>query len=76
MIDPNSATWAIVREIAEKRVASARDRVMARDVDPRTADFERGAAAALEELLVAAERHGRPTQRAAGQTPVDKTLGY
>lgn len=51
MVDAFSTTWATVRDCATARVDSARARVMARGVEERDADFERGRAAAMQEIL-------------------------
>lgn len=51
MIDAYSTTWATVRDLATAQIERARARAMGRGVEERDADFERGRAAAMQEIL-------------------------
>jgi hypothetical protein len=51
MVDVYSQTWAAVRDAATARIEKARGLALAPGVDERTADFERGRVAALQEIL-------------------------
>lgn len=61
MIDVHSPTWAAVRGLATAQIERANFAVMLPGVEERSADFERGRAAAMKEILRLAEsKAGKP----------------
>jgi hypothetical protein len=61
VIDTYSTTWTAVRDHATAAIEQSRARVMVRGVEERTADFERGRVAALQEILGLATAKPRTT---------------